>query len=380
MRDVGLASPLELASGCPLWVYGDSYGIEASWVSAYMHANSRLARTLESLVAPESYAISSSPAAQVAYGLIAATSGGASGYPAAVSGAYWDGSRRGIVSLSAGIPDSMGYGTQAGATSASATDAAHQAGVQSAFRAVLAVLSSASRSDFSTGATETGTWATASDAYYSGGSVRYSSTVGSTIEKTVTVPSTGPNAGKVWLLTHSVNTGSPTIEVRVDGALVRTVTAAELLCRGVTYQFGGTANAAPAAFAVPAAAGSRVIRLTHAGSAGQNLFADALLLPSTAPVPVLVAQEHPPLAGGALTSVTTLLSNKAIIDPLLRAVVDEFGNARWCPDRVTDAGLWSGDLVHPNDLGQAQRYGALLTGLRDLLALNGPMPGMYATL
>lgn len=361
-----------------IWCYSDSYSIyfpiPGGWHGIYNHAYQHLARLIGCAENPVTYAYSASTLGQTALHLVGDGSG-ASNVPPAVAGAKWDGTRRGLVCMSTGIPDSLGDGDRRN-NNFTPTDEIHQAGVESSARAVFAVLSSGTRSEYTTGATETGTWLTATDASYSGGTVRYSDTAGSTIQKTITFPA----SGEIHWLTFSNASNPAPVEILVDGAVVKTLDATDLSMRGIIQLDGSATNTQYAAFRVEATPGSHTVRIRHNGTNGQRVFAGTLITARPDPCVILCGQEGPvaPNVGGfTLPQVEGLTENRAIIELIIFVVASEFPNVIWVPNKLTAQGLYVGDGIHPNDVGNLERGNSYAIALRTWLAENGIQDGMY---
>lgn len=89
------------------------------------------------------------------------------------------------------------------------------------------------------------------------------------------------------------------------------------------------------------------------------MYLDCLLIPSEDPNPIGVGgAERPPVAHtGVFTQagVNAWRYNAPLVLAKIREAVAEFPHAFYIPSTMTTSGLYSGDGVHPNDRGMAQR-------------------------
>lgn len=356
----GVPAKTGLAQRLNLWIYGDS----GSKIPAQAGSKGRDWPTLlgERLRADlvTSYGVGGTDASVTGMYLSSGAIG-TSGQPNPVAGSMWDGSRRGIAFLHTGNNDAAGWTDKSGtglAWQPVATDANHQAGMTAAFRACLAILSSASRIEAENG-TLTGSWSTNNNTASSGGSNRTSTTAGDTVLfPAVAVPS----AGRVHLYTstYSPETGlTPApIDILVDGTVVKTITQQELMYRRQktkttpTYQDYG-----PAAFEIPASPGTHDITIRHAGTTGQIILVDCLFIPANSPIPIFVPHEWnavPNAGGWTQAQIDIVTANRAVLDPLYQAIVDEFPNATYVDIPITPDGISTADGMHQNDRGHIQ--------------------------
>ncbi len=348
--------------GVAAWIYGNSYTLIPLSTTSTGNTPWEQLKTRLGLSAVTSYGISGKRIFDTAYELLSASTG--YGQAAPVTGSLWPGpgTRQGVVFVDTEMNDTHHAADTAGSpvTLASAGGTRYLAGLKAAYEAALAIISSASRVEDSA-ATKTGTWGagSASDAW-SGGSGSYSTTPGSTITYTVTPPQTGPIAGKVWCVMHVLDPVNfvpvAPVTVQIDGGTGTTWTPpAWEQYTGV----GGPFYAIPAVIPVtlPTDGAAHTIKLTHAGTGGQYVEADCVLVGSTSPNPIFVMQSPTPVAGSFWnsTQVAQWVANFALVDPIIQTVVAEFPNAHFVPTTMTASGISSTDGIHPNDLGSTQR-------------------------
>lgn len=279
--------------------------------------------------------------------------------------AQWPGtsSRSGLVVLDLAVNDIGHYAS--GTTPAAITTANTQYldSMKATRRAILALLASESRVEATAYSATSGTWSTLAGAPYSGDSVEYTTAAGAYREYSITPAQTGPLAGKVWLaaLTQATASGvlAP-ITVAVDGVSQGTTT----LSPWETYTDSSAVNTGVGCIAItiPVDNAAHTVRITHAGSAGQPMYPDAFLIPSTDPNPVMVmGAEQTPVAGlWNASQIGIYNANAALMKPVIQAVVSEFANATYVPSTMTSSGLYSGDGIHPNDRGMTQRANDLV--------------------
>lgn len=367
------------AEGKSIWIYGDSGALVPGLKSTQGQEWPVLLRRALQTGPFTSYAIGGTDVIGAAMHLIGVGAGG-SGLPAFVSGAKWDGTRRGIAILHTGLNDAAGYVDRtASGPPPVATDTAHQNGMTGALRAAIATLSSASRVEVEAG-TLTGAWSTNTDVSTSGGS-RYTTTPGDNAAVSVTFPA----SGKVHLIAHACAPEFFTpaaIQIAVDGTVVKSVASSALsMRRQKTVSTPTYVQFSPYAIEVDAVAGAHTVTLTHAGSSGQIMSLDCFMVGAASPPAVFVPGEWSPVAGSVWSSgqIATLVANRAALDPLYKAVVAEFPNASYVPlSRMTATGLGN-DGLHPNDRGHRQEAETWALAIEQFLATYDP-DNLYTSL
>lgn len=346
----------------PLNLYGNSYGIlAAGWFTAGSHYSQQAAAALNGGTVT-SYAVSAERSMHAVISLVGTAS--TAKFAPVVAGAQWPGasSRPGLVVLDTLGNDIGHYPSMAADPVVPAVIAStnYTDSMRELYRAMLAVASSETRIEQTT-ATFVGSWTQSSPSTeYSGGSIAFTTTVGDSIEfATVTPPQSGPLAGKVFLGVATVNVATATYDVSIDGgaAVGQTVPIWE----SYTGDNGGNINTGytvlPVTLPVDGAAHS--VKFTHAGSGGQAMYADAIYVPSVTPPRIaLMGMENPAkVAAGVFdqAGVDAWRFNMPLIKAEALAAVAEFPNAFYVPSTMTPNGLYSGDGLHPNDRGMAQR-------------------------
>jgi hypothetical protein len=116
---------------------------------------------------------------------------------------------------------------------------------------------------------------------------------------------------------------------------------------------------------LPVDGNAHTIRLAHSGSGGQVMYLDCITIPSVSPNPIAVmGGEHTIAFTGWSTAQRSVFhANAKALISLVKAVVAEFPNAFYVPSTITPNGLYSGDGLHPNDRGMAQRANDLQTAM-----------------
>lgn len=349
----------------PTFVYGNSYGIlAAGWLTTGNHYSQKVAAALGG-GAVTSYAISGKRILDVLSSVV--NESAAPGLATApVAGSKWPSTsgRNGLVILESFVNDIGHYPTMVGTAIPAALPTAntrYKDSLQVLYRAALAIMSSESRVEQSAG-TYSGTWTqNTATSYASGGTISFTTAAAAYIEYSVTPPQSGPLAGKVFVLGYTVDPAAGTMAqqiISVDGTaqVTRTPSGWEQY----TGPGGGNVNVAwdVAAVQVPIDGAAHTIRVAHNGSAGQLLYADCVIVPSTDPNPIIVpGAEHTLTAPTIWTAAQRGVyhDNARTLIPLLQAVVAEFPHAVYAPSTMTTNGLYSGDGIHPNDRGMAQR-------------------------
>lgn len=358
-----------LMSSWPVWIYGNSYsllgGAGIPWMTAGKHY-SQIASDLLDGGAVTSYGVSGRRIVDVVGTLINGSSfPGCSG---AIAAGKWPGvsQRSGLVILESAVNDFGHYPSMATATPAAVTTAYRNA-MKAAYRTALAYMSSESRVEQSTCAVTLAWTRNAAVPYASNTSTDFTTTVGATATYTVTPPQSGPFAGTVFLGMYVLDPAVPGVmaqqEIRVDGVLQTTRTPAAW--EQYVGHTGANVNIGPDAVAVqlPVDGSAHTIELKHAGSSGQYMYNDAVLIPSADPNPIAVmGAEHTVLSWNGIDR-GRYHDNVRIMTPDLKSVVAEFPNAFWVTSTMTTSGLYSGDGIHPNDRGHAQRANDLIAAM-----------------
>lgn len=357
------------AIGLTAWHYGDSLSIDPPTAGVHGKSWMGLLQRQHALDKYTTFAVGGSDAIGIAYHVVNGSTG-TFGLPAAVGGAKWDGTRRGLITLSCLINDaSATRDRQGGNITESAIGPDAVSGLVGAFRAILAILSSASRIEEST-ATQTGTWTAGNPgAVFSGGAAKYSTTPGDHIDF-ANVPF--PASGRIHLLSHAFDPAfapPAAIEIKVDGVVVKTVSAATLTMRPQKTAASTTVNFSPCAVEITAAPGNHNVTLAHVGASGAMMSIDALIIPSTTPPPIIHLDEfNPPMPTGTATR----LANLAVLRPAYAAVCAEFPNVKQAPITLDTAGFSTVDLLHPNERGAIEIEVEVSSALRSFLNTYNP--------
>jgi len=250
-------------------------------------------------------------------------------------------------------------------------------GIKGMYRAAFALISSESRVEQSA-ATFTGTWTNTafSAGSASGGTFAYTTTVGAAADFSVTPAQSGPLAGKVFVLLNKFSTelvaaGMATINVQVDGGTATpvTVTPWERYVGLSSINIDSVWDCVPVTVPIDGAAHS--VKLTHAGSAGQRMDIDCVLIPSVDPNPIAVMGcDTPPVTHAGVfdaAGVKAWTFNIPLVQNAIKTIMTEFPNTIWVPSTMSTNGLSSFDGLHPNDRGMAQRSGDLCGALKTLI-------------
>lgn len=355
-----VAVPHSYAGNWPVFVYGNSYTLLNLYTAAGTHYTEQMAAKLEA-GALTSYGVGGTRIVDVLSGMVNGSP--VSGAVGQLAGALWPGSsRQGLVIIDASVNDTGHYPSHVGtAVPADITSAntRYLDGLKGMYRAALALASSGSRVE-QTAATFTGTWsAETATPYASGGFLRFTSTVGAKAAFTVTPPQYGPMAGKVFFLTYKLDAAvgamaQMTIDVDGTNSFNHTPTAWEQYAgpSGVNINVAWECISVT----VPVDGASHVVNITHSGSAGQFLYADAIIVPSADPNPVAVMGGEVPIGTGVwnATQVATFRRNTQKVATAVKAVVAEFPHAVYAPSTMQGAAFVS-DGIHPNLVGMTQR-------------------------
>jgi hypothetical protein len=362
------------ADSWPIYVYGNSYSIltGAGFFTAGGHYTQKVAESLGA-GAVTSYGI----AAKRILDVIAALQNEAP-FPGLtttpVAGGLWPGTttRNGLVVLDSIINDIGHYPTMVGTPVPAALSSVNTRYLDSmtlAYRAALAYMSSESRVEQSASSATSGTWTNNSpQAYASGTSLSFTTAAGAYKEYSVTPPQSGPLRGVVFV--HGFTTDAAILvmaqqTISVDGVVqtTRTPSAWETY----TGPSGSSVNIGTDCYPVtlPVDGNAHTIRLAHSGSGGQVMYLDCITIPSVSPNPIAVmGGEHTIAFTGWSTAQRSVFhANAKALISLVKAVVAEFPNAFYVPSTITPNGLYSGDGLHPNDRGMAQRANDLQTAM-----------------
>lgn len=359
----------------PIYVYGNSYGIlAAGWFTSGKHYTQQAAARLGG-GSVTSYAISGKRILDVLSALVNQTQiTGLATTP--VVGGKWPGtsSRSGLVVLESSFNDCGHYATMVGTAVPVALPTAntkYRDTLKKQYEAALALMSSETRIE-NASFTVSGTWTRAvNTGYSSGGAVDFTTAVGAYCEVSVTPPQRGPLAGKVYLLTYALDAGSGTTSVTtvtVDGAANSTYTPP------VWEKYTGaggtdvTLSWSVIPVTLPLDGAAHTVRFTQAGSAGHILYNDCLLVPSEDPNPIAVmgCELGAKVNLWNASQVAIHKANSSVLLADIKTVVAQFPHAIYVPSTMTAEGLSSGDGIHPNDRGMAQRANDLAYAVQTL--------------
>lgn len=370
------------AAAWPIYLYGASYSVVDQTAGPFFQTGEHYAQLLAETAGAgtvTSYGVNGRRALDVAITLLSGASG-MSGISGLIAAGAWPGTaaRSGLL-----IHDALGNDVmnQAAMNLASITVAAISGTtylnyLKQTYRAALALMSTASRVESHGHTATSGTWThSAVGTWASGGETCFTTAVGAYADYSVTPPQRGPLAGKVFvILDGDIPTGSAyaDITISIDGG----APSSPISTHRVTYtghngtQVKGVVNAVPVTLPVDGAAHS--IRVTHAGTAGQFMIVDVVLVPSEDPNPILcMGVEHPMGShanGFDATDLLNYTANEIKVRAIYKEVVAEFGNAIYVPSTMTLNGLWSGDGIHPNSRGQRQREADAWAAVRTIKA------------
>lgn len=367
------------AASWPIYNYGASYStLGQAYFAAGQHWTELLAAEVGA-GAVTSYGVNGRRALDVALTLLSGGSGMA-GITGVIAAGAWPGTaaRSGLVVFDGPGNDIMNQAAMNGAsiTVQAISGTTYLNYLKQTYRAIFALMSTGTRVENQSHTTTSGTWTHDSAAAWpSGGTTCFTTAVGAYAEYSVTPPQRGPLAGKVFIIVDGdIPTGSAYADVTtsIDGG---TASAAISTYR-VTYtghngtQVKGVINAIPVT--VPVDGAAHTVRITHAGTAGQFLIVDTVLIPSDDPNPILcMGLEHTlglHANGFDATDLLLYTANELKVRAIVKEVVAEFGNVIYVPSTVTSNGLWSGDQVHLNSRGNAQREKDALAAVRTIKA------------
>lgn len=373
----GLTTPQ--AASWPIYSYGASY---STLGQAYFAAGEHWTQLLAAEVGAgtvTSYGVNGRRALDVALTLLSGGSGMA-GITGVIAAGAWPGTaaRSGLVVFDGAGNDIMNQAAMnlSSITVQAISGTTYLNYLKQTYRAIFALMSTGSRVENGSHTTTSGVWTHDSVAAWpSGGTTCFTTAVGAYAEYSVTPPQRGPLAGKVFVIVDGdIPTGSAYADVTtsVDGG---TASAAVSTYR-VTYtgqngtQVKGVINAIPVT--VPVDGAAHTVRITHAGTAGQFLIVDTVLIPSEDPNPILcMGLEHSlglHASGFDATDLLLYTANELKVRTTIKEVVAEFGNVIYVPSTVTSNGLWSGDQIHLNSRGNAQREKDALAAVRTIKA------------
>lgn len=368
---VSLARRTPLA-GWPTFLYGNSYSIlAASYFTAGRHYSQLLAESLGG-GAVTSYGIGNKRILDVLSSLInEAPLTGLVTPP--VAGSKWPGTtaRNGLVLLESLVNDFGHYPamnvTPAVPAALPSGNTLYKDSLAVQYRAALAIMSSESRVENTAFTAESGTWTNTGSSYASGGNISYTSTNGAYKEYSLTPPQSGPFAGKVFLHGYALDPAAGAmsqVTISVDGTVQTTRTPVGW----EQYVGPGGANVNTAcdvvAVTLPIDGAAHTVRVAQSGTG--FAYVDFWSIPSANPNLIVIPGAEHALAftGWTAAQKGAYHANEKALTPAIKAVAAEFPNVVWATSNLTPAGLWSGDLIHPNDLGMSQRAAAIEDALQ----------------
>lgn len=365
-------------SDLPIYLYGNSLAVLVgqAFYTAGGHYSQKVASSLRAND-PVSYAVGGRRILDICSTLI--NGGALLGVTGQIAAGKWPGvsQRKGLIvidSLQNDIPHYAAMNVNPLVPVALPANTQYLDGVKSMFRTALALISSESRIEQDAGGVvRTGAWTPSANAAYSNGGLHFTSTIGDNILwPAVTPPQVGPLAGKVFVLGYklaaAVGVEANTINISVDGGanIPWTPNAWE----AYTNVGGASSTIIPDVIPVtlPVDGAAHSIRMTHAGAAGQFMYADTVIIPSESPYPIAVmeATASPKVVAGVYdqAAVNTWIANRGPVADAARQVVQEFSHAIWIADNRSQNGIYSVDGIHPNDRGMSQRAADLLYGIQ----------------
>lgn len=306
------------------------------------------------------------------------SSGGMSGVTGMVAGGTWPGvsARPGLLIHDALGNDIMNQAALnvSSVTVVAITGTTYINYLKQLYRSALALMSTETRIENHTHTAAVGTWTHSSSGTW--GQTCFTSTAADYAEYSITPPQTGPLAGKVFVvLDGDIPTGNTyaDVSITVDGTgavVTPTYRSTYVGNNGTTVK--GVINAVPVT--IPVDGNAHTVRITHAGTTGQFMIIDTILVPSVSPnVIACVGVEHDLLvhaSGLDATDVAIYKGNSLQVHAAYKSVVAEFPNAVYVPSTMTANGIWSGDGVHPNDRGMQQRCNDVAHALRTTIPRN----------
>lgn len=353
----------------PIYLYGNSYSVLTGGVN-FTDGNHYAQQVAAALGAGAvtSYGVSGARAIDTwAHAVSQAAWPGGGNNP--VTGAQWPGvsARNGLLVLELPVNDISHAASGAAPAAITTANTQYLDSMKAVRRAILALLSSESRVETGAYSATSGVWGSLAGNYLSADSLQYTTAAGAYREYSITPAQSGPLAGKVYLVVLTQRTADGTlapITVAVDGVSQGTTTLSPW--EGYTGAAGAVNTGVSCIpITVPVDNAAHTIRITHAGSEGQPLYADVFLIPSEDPNPIMVmgGETMPAVGFYNAAQVGIYKGNAALLNPVIKAVVAEFANAVYVPSTMTVGGLWSGDKIHPNDRGMTQRANDLQTAI-----------------
>lgn len=359
----------------PVYLYGNSYAVlNAAFFTPGNHYSEQVADALDGGAAT-SYAVGATRSVHAVYSLLSGTA--PANVSAAVAGAMWPGTstRNGLVIFDTlgndvGHYPSMNVSPVVPAVITSA-NTRYLDSMEAQYKTMLAFASMETKHEQTTG-TFGGVWGSQAlaGAQYSGGSIAFTTTVGTYWEKSVTPAQSGPLAGKVYLVVAALDASVGTmaqITTTVDGGSSTNFTPSAW--EQYTGVGGSQVNVGwgVVTVTVPTDGAAHTVRMTHAGSAGHFMYLDCLLIPSTDPNPIpFMGVETPPVVHAGVfnqAGIDAWRYNLPLVKARTQAAVAAFPNAFYVPSTMTTNGLYSGDGLHPNDRGMTQRANDLQTAI-----------------
>lgn len=350
------------AAGVPdaIWAYGCSYAVVRPGVRGRLHYLAHTARRLGGLPV-RSYARNGTRIVEAVGAMLLEAP--LEGCRPPVPGAPWPGvaQRRGAVVVDTLFNDVGHYPDSSlhPVVPAPLEDERYVEGIAALTRAAIAVASSERRVPVAD-ATLAGEWSEAR-ALGDGDPALLSEQPGARATFRLTAPTSGPLAGRVFLLGRSVapEVGSlATMRVELDGHDTGGRVAPHPwepyvghtgdTVRGVVHCVG---------VPLPADGEPHELSLVHDGRLGEQAYVDAVLVPAARPGTVVVMGADTPPRPVLWTAeqVETWTANHDRLAPRVREVVAEFPNARFAPSTLPRRGISGRDGIHPNPWGNRRR-------------------------
>jgi len=359
--------------GVPLWVYGSSFTVSPGLACTSGMEFYKLVQARLKMGTATTFGINGKTIREAAKRIV----GGVG-----VAGAPWIPTRKGVAVIDTWVNDLAGYQIVGGDYTPRAFVAKDISGIKANLAAALAYISAGTIIE-NTAGTKAGTWAADGSATdRSGGNNSTTSDVGATMTFTgVSVPE-----DHFFFLSNTLEPASfalSDVEVLVDGVVARTIASAEFECHSLIE--GGTVLTGNAAFRIPCTPGTHTIVIRQAGSAGQNMLVDAIIVPKAlaARSPILVIQDQLPrgVVGGTYwhpDDIATLAANKPLLDAAYAAVLADFPNAHLVLTTLDATQDYGPDGLHPNDRGMIRKADELTLAIRR--ATLGRQDSLYALL
>lgn len=372
LQRLGVPTSSVFLEGVPLWVYGSSFTTDPGAACTPGLEFFKLVQARLRMTSVTTYGSSGKSIRDASKRVV----GGLG-----VAGAPWTTARKGVAIIDTWVNDLSAYQNVAGDYTPRAFVAKDISGIKGNLAAALAYMSAGTILENTVG-TKGGTWAADGAANdRSGGNNSISSTAGATMTWTgVSIPE-----DHFFFLGHVLEPTSfslAPIEVLVDGVVKRTITVAELQCHSSVE--GAVITTGNAAFRVNTTPGTHTIVVRHAGTTGQNMLVDALIVPRpvAARSPIFVVQDQIPrgVVGGAYfrpDDIATLQTNWPQLLAAYQAVVAEFPNAVFVTTTLDNAVHYGADGIHPNDRGMLRKADELVDAISSRLASSRP-DNLYA--